>query len=63
MIQPHLEIVGRGLDGDRGFETGLTHFLDGVGAEIVYQAQHMRPLRPDEDVSAAGVLTQIGRAS
>ena len=53
VIQPHLEIVGRSLDRDRGFETGLNHFLDGVGTDIVYQTQRMWPLRPDKDVSAA----------
>ena len=50
MIQPNLEIVGRSLDHHRRLETRLTHFFDGVGSEIVYKAQRMRPLRPHEDV-------------
>ena len=57
VIQPNLEVVGRSLDCDRGFETGLTHFLDGVGTDIVYQTQRMWPLRPDEDVGATRVLS------
>src|SRR5262245_60817342 len=57
VIQPNLEIVGRSLDRDCRLETRLTHFLDGVGDEIVYQAEHMRPLRPHEDVSPASVIS------
>jgi hypothetical protein len=56
VIQPHLEVVGRSLDHHRRLETRPAHFFVGVGAEIVYQAERRRPLRPQEDVSAASVL-------
>src|SRR5215469_2128304 len=52
VIQPHLEIVGRSLDYHRRLETRLTHFFEGIRADVVYQAEHMRPLRPDKDVGA-----------
>jgi hypothetical protein len=35
----------------------LTHFFEGVGAEIVYQTQRMWPLRPYEDMGAASILS------
>jgi len=38
-------------------EIRLTHFFDGVRADVVYQTQRMWPLRPDKDVSAASVLS------
>src|SRR5215472_5596921 len=57
VIQPDLEIVGRSLDHHRRFETRLTHFFEGIRADVVYQAERMRPLRPDKDVSAASVLS------
>src|SRR5262245_30644924 len=56
LIQPNLEIVGRTLDHNRRLETRLTHFFEGIRADVVYQAKRMRPLRSDEDVSAASVL-------
>ena len=40
-------------DHHRRLETRLTHFFEGIRADVVYQAERMRPLRPDEDVSAA----------
>jgi hypothetical protein len=52
VIQPNLEIVARSLDHHRRLETLLTHFFEGLGAEIVYQAERMGPLPPDEDVRA-----------
>jgi hypothetical protein len=57
VIQPNLEIVGRSLDHHRRLETRLTHFFEGIRADVVYQAKRMRPLRPDEDMSAASVLS------
>ena len=57
VIQPNLEIVGRSLDHHRRLETRFTHFFEGIRADVVYQAERMRPLRPDEDVSAARVLS------
>src|SRR6516164_2669780 len=57
VIQPNLEIVGRSLDHHRRLETRLTHFFEGIRADVVYQAERMRPLRPDEDASAASVLS------
>src|SRR5215471_7467577 len=56
VIQPNLEIVGRSLDHHRRLETRLTHFFEGIRADVVCQAERMRPLRPDENVSAASVL-------
>jgi hypothetical protein len=53
VIQPHLEIVGRSLDNHRRLETRLSYFVDGIRADVVYQAERMRPLRPDKDVGAA----------
>ena len=55
VIQPNLEIVGRSLDHHRRLETRLTHFFDGIRADVVYQAERMRALRPHEDVSAASI--------
>ena len=52
-----MKIIRRSLDHHRRLETRLTHVLDTVGAEIVYQSQRVRPLRPDEDASAASVLS------
>ena len=52
VIQPHLEIVGRSLHHHSRLETRPTHFFEGVRADVVYQAERMRPLRPDEDVCA-----------
>jgi hypothetical protein len=57
VIQPNLEIVGRSLDHHRRLKTDLTHFFEGIRADVVYQAERMRPLRPHEDVSAASVLS------
>src|SRR5215471_675963 len=57
VIQPNLEIVGRSLDHHRRLETRLTHFFEGIRADVVCQAERMRPLRPDEDVTAASVLS------
>jgi hypothetical protein len=37
VIQPNLEIVGRSLD-HRRLETSLTHFFEGIRANVVYQA-------------------------
>jgi hypothetical protein len=57
VIQPNLEIVGRSLDHHRGLETRVTHFFEGIRADVVYQAERVRPLPPDEDVCAASVLS------
>ena len=57
VIQPNLEIVGRSLDHHCRLETPLSHFFEGIRVDVVYQAERMRPLRPDEDVSAASVLS------
>src|SRR5215831_1908331 len=46
VIQPNLEIVGRSLDHHRRLETRLTYFFEGIRADVVYQAERMRPLRP-----------------
>ena len=53
VIQPNLKIVGRSLDHHCRLETPLSHFFEGIRVDVVYQAERMRPLRPDEDVSAA----------
>jgi len=57
VIQPNLEIVGRSLDHHRRLEIRLSHFFDGVRADVVDQAERMRPLRPDKDVRAPSVLS------
>src|SRR5262249_29375376 len=56
VIQPNLDIVGPTLANHRRLETRLAHLFEGTRADVVYQAERMRPLRPDEDVSAASVL-------
>lgn len=55
VIQPYLEIVGRSLECDCGFEARLLHPNDRVGGEVIDQAECIRAVRAEENVRAARV--------
>jgi hypothetical protein len=57
VLEPCLEIVGRCFDNEGKLKIRRFHRGDGVGAQIVYQAECMSPVWADEDVRTARVLS------
>src|SRR5258708_31127325 len=56
VIQPRLEVIGRGLDDNRRLESFRLHSLDNFGSKVIDEAQTVRPRRPDIDMRALAVL-------
>ena len=56
VIQPCLEVPGRGLDDDRRMESLRFHSADGIGGEVVHEAQAVLSLRTNVDVPPRRVL-------
>jgi hypothetical protein len=38
VVQPYLEVIGRGLDDNRWLESVRLHLLDGISGKVIYQA-------------------------
>src|ERR1700732_5022068 len=56
VIQPRLEVVGRGLNHDGRFESVRPHSLDGISGKVIDEAQTSRSRGPDIDMRAFAVL-------
>jgi hypothetical protein len=56
MVQPCLEVIGRGLDDHRRLESVLLHSLDTISGKVIDEGQTMRPSGPDIDVRTIAVL-------
>jgi len=56
MIQPRLEVIGRGFDHHRRLEAVRLHPFDRFGAEVINETQRVKACGPDVNVGALGVL-------
>src|ERR1700730_13259949 len=56
VIQPCLEVIGRGLNHDGRLEAVRPHSLDGISGKVIDGAKHVRPRWPDIDMRSLGVL-------
>ena len=56
VIQPCLEVIGRGLNHDGRFEAVRPHSLDGISGKVIDEAQTVRPRGPDIDMRALAIL-------